>query len=1150
MIIAVSFFAINFDSADAVLKNHAVVFDDVRNDDVFGSKVQITVPDMFILDEECNLNQVAVATQWIQIRSYYWIESGITAGKITTSTACYNEPIFYYGQAVKKVGAPNNRDYTDYKVKDATVGNLVNFEISDTNKDGYWSVWIDSYLPVANLLIPNSHNARSVEYGIESEIIPSNKYSNIPNTHFNNFQKYDNGVWVNSDVDYRNIPNSEYHKQRCTDSQHFVAGNVLSIDCNRSTVVNTSPSLATPILRDSGTFEKTITLTATDPDKDYVHFYLDKVPTKARIYVNGVQITDIRDPIPSNGKSTTFVYDSYSGASDTLVITATDERTGHSVTKTIDFFPVSQTAPTLSSISNISINEGQSKTITARATDSNGDTISYSLSNSPSWVTISGSTITINAPSELSRSSYSVTVKATDNDGYDTESFRIYINEINQAPILSSVQSKSIKETSTLSFTISGTDSDVPKQSLRYSTSNTPTGASINSSTGLFTWTPSITQSGVYSVTFTVTDNGSPAKYDSETVRITVINKSSGGGGGNPIPQTAPALSSISDVTINEGQSKTFSVSASDRNGDRISYSLSSAPSWVTISGKTVTINAPSELSRSSYSVTVRATDNDGYDSESFTINITEVNQAPTLSSIGNKSIKETSTLSFTISGTDSDRPANNLRYSISNAPTGASINYSTGAFTWTPTNSQAGTYSVTFTVTDNGSPTKSDSQSVTITVLDKPAPVTDTTKSTLTITSPVNGATITSDSVTVSGTASASSGISFISVFENTAAQKHFKGTSFSHTFTGLSTGSHTFTVYVFDIHYNHIAKSVTVTVAPAVAPTVVPIPQTDTTLFSDEFNSGVGDWEKYSKTGVYSGITAFERYNISTDSTMGKPAPSIKISGDGFVSQSGIQKTIDVSSVNDRPLYLSFDYRAVSGYISSSVTNANLGIYDGTTGEQLYHKSLIAGGTLDSGWNNYQKEISNVILNHDTITIKLYMHDSWSTNWNQQNWYDNITLSTVQPGQTPQGQSFYDGYKQPQMTIPQNMTSVDIEPTSHFECENMSIYHDYTNDIPVNDSYNCSTAPFYSEDLESADSIILYEPKDITQYTILSEFQCVPVTLTDVDNYNVIFACDVSGYQYTVEFVDSGDMIKLPLTLYHTTPDRVGIDVYEFVQ
>ena len=49
--------------------------------------------------------------------------------------------------------------------------------------------------------------------------------------------------------------------------------------------------------------------------------------------------------------------------------------------------------------------------------------------------------------------------------------------------------------------------------------------------------------------------------------------------------------------------------------------------------------------------------------------------------------------------------------------PAGASLNPSTGAFTWTPASGQAGSYQLLFTVTDDGSPAASDSEAITITV-------------------------------------------------------------------------------------------------------------------------------------------------------------------------------------------------------------------------------------------------------------------------------------------------------------------------------------------------------------------------------------------------------------------------------------------------
>jgi hypothetical protein len=85
-------------------------------------------------------------------------------------------------------------------------------------------------------------------------------------------------------------------------------------------------------------------------------------------------------------------------------------------------------------------------------------------------------------------------------------------NPSNQIPMNSSA---------TLSFTATSTDTDVPAQTVTYSLSGAPAGASINSSSGAFTWTPS---SGNTTNTFSIvgTDNGTPAKTGSKSITVAV----------------------------------------------------------------------------------------------------------------------------------------------------------------------------------------------------------------------------------------------------------------------------------------------------------------------------------------------------------------------------------------------------------------------------------------------------------------------------------------------------------------------------------------------------------------------------------------------------------------------------------------------------
>jgi len=88
------------------------------------------------------------------------------------------------------------------------------------------------------------------------------------------------------------------------------------------------------------------------------------------------------------------------------------------------------------------------------------------------------------------------------------------------------------------------------------------------------------------------------------------------------------------------------------------------------------------------------------------------------LKKIGNKQVDETEKLSFTASVTDST--IEEIEYILEKHPSGAIINKDTGAFSWTPTNTQNGGY--VFDVVVKSGPLE-DRETISITVNDKPEP-------------------------------------------------------------------------------------------------------------------------------------------------------------------------------------------------------------------------------------------------------------------------------------------------------------------------------------------------------------------------------------------------------------------------------------------
>jgi hypothetical protein len=89
------------------------------------------------------------------------------------------------------------------------------------------------------------------------------------------------------------------------------------------------------------------------------------------------------------------------------------------------------------------------------------------------------------------------------------------------------------------------------------------------------------------------------------------------------------------------------------------------------------------------------------------------INRPPVLDAVGDRTVDEGATLTFTVSASDPD--GGTLTYSASNLPSGASFEPATRTFSWTPDHSQAGTYNnVRFTVSDGS---LEDSENITITV-------------------------------------------------------------------------------------------------------------------------------------------------------------------------------------------------------------------------------------------------------------------------------------------------------------------------------------------------------------------------------------------------------------------------------------------------
>jgi len=92
-----------------------------------------------------------------------------------------------------------------------------------------------------------------------------------------------------------------------------------------------------------------------------------------------------------------------------------------------------------------------------------------------------------------------------------------------------------------------------------------------------------------------------------------------------------PVITAVSDVTINEDESSTITLDATDADGDAITYSAVSDTNAITVSVSSATLTlTPAANWNGASTITAYASDGSAKDSTTFTLTVTAVNDAPT----------------------------------------------------------------------------------------------------------------------------------------------------------------------------------------------------------------------------------------------------------------------------------------------------------------------------------------------------------------------------------------------------------------------------------------------------------------------------------------------------------------------------------------
>jgi len=218
---------------------------------------------------------------------------------------------------------------------------------------------------------------------------------------------------------------------------------------------------------------------------------------------------------------------------------------------------------------------GVSYSFKPSASDSDGNKLTFTVANKPGFAAFSATTGQLSGTPSAEHARTWSGIQICVSDGSSKvclPSYSLVIKpNANKSPTITGSPATTGKVGTAYSF--QPTAKDPEGKAVTLSIRNKPSWASFSTSTGKLSGTP--TAAGVFSgIMITATDGVTNASLPTFSITVT----------GSSTTNTAPKISGTPTTTARVGAAYSFTPTASDANGDKLTFSVTNKPSWATFS--------------------------------------------------------------------------------------------------------------------------------------------------------------------------------------------------------------------------------------------------------------------------------------------------------------------------------------------------------------------------------------------------------------------------------------------------------------------------------------------------------------------------------------------------------------------------------------